>query len=314
MKKILSLVLAAALTLSLAACGSTNSAGQLRLYYPAELSTKSRSTGGGDAIASVQVDWQQIGGDQLGRQQQAQYIMEQLLGACKASGFTSPVPDGTALRSCTVTGGTVSVDLSGEYNQLMGIDRTIADYCITLSLMQLTGILAVRLTVEGELPADRTNEVYTSEEVLLTSPEDIVRTVKVVLYFPDQTGQLVGEERRLTVYEGETIAQAVVKALTERPMDSYGGLDEPLLPAEFTALGANTEGGTCYLNLPSSVTVLLPEDAEAQNRMIQGLVDSLCSLEGVEQVQLMLDGEYMLMLGSVPISRPLLPSSAAETA
>ena len=59
--------------------------------------------------------------------------------------------------------------------------------------------------------------------------------------------------------------------------------------------------------------MLLPEDADAQNRMIQGLVDSLCSLEGVEQVQLMLDGEYMLMLGSVPISRPLLPSSAAET-
>lgn len=313
MRHFLAALLTAALLLSLAACGSTNSAGQLRLYYPAELSTKSRSTGGGDAIASVQVDWQQIGGDQLGRQQQAQYIMEQLLGACKASGFTSPVPDGTALRSCTVTGGTVSVDLSSEYDHLTGIDRTIADYCITLSLMQLTGILAVRLTVEGELPADRTNEVYTSEEVLLTSPEDIVRTVKVVLYFPDQTGQLVGEERRLTVYEGETIAQAVVKALTERPMDSYGGLDEPLLPAEFTALGANTEGGTCYLNLPSSVTVLLPEDADAQNRMIQGLVDSLCSLEGVEQVQLMLDGEYMLMLGSVPISRPLLPSSAAET-
>lgn len=314
MRHFLAALLTAALLLSLAACGSTNSAGQLRLYYPAELSTKSRSTGGGDAIASVQVDWQQIGGDQLGRQQQAQYIMEQLLGACKASGFTSPVPDGTALRSCTVTGGTVSVDLSSEYDHLTGIDRTIADYCITLSLMQLTGILAVRLTVEGELPADRTNEVYTSEEVLLTSPEDIVRTVKVVLYFPDQTGQLVGEERRLTVYEGETIAQAVVKALTERPMDSYGGLDEPLLPAEFTALGANTEGGTCYLNLPSSVTVLLPEDADAQNRMIQGLVDSLCSLEGVEQVQLMLDGEYMLMLGSVPISRPLLPGSAAETA
>lgn len=314
MRRFLAALLTAALLLSLAACGSTNSAGQLRLYYPAELSTKSRSTGGGDAIASVQVDWQQIGGDQLGRQQQAQYIMEQLLGACKASGFTSPVPDGTALRSCTVTGGTVSVDLSSEYDHLTGIDRTIADYCITLSLMQLTGILAVRLTVEGELPADRTNEVYTSEEVLLTSPEDIVRTVKVVLYFPDQTGQLVGEERRLTVYEGETIAQAVVKALTERPMDSYGGLDEPLLPAEFTALGANTEGGTCYLNLPSSVTVLLPEDADAQNRMIQGLVDSLCSLEGVEQVQLMLDGEYMLMLGSVPISRPLLPGSAAETA
>ena len=286
----------------------------LRLYGLADLSEKNKSNGGGDAVTGVSIPWEEITADERGRQQQAQYIMELLLGGCTRSGFICPVPTGTKLLSCTVTGGTVSVDLSGEYNQLMGIDRTIADYCITLSLMQLTGILAVRLTVAGELPADRTNEVYTSEEVLLTSPEDIVRTVKVILYFTDQTGQLVGEERRLTVYEGETIAQAVVKALTERPMDSYGGLDEPLLPADFTALGASTEGGTCYLNLPGSVTALLPEDADAQNRMIQGLVDSLCSLEGVEQVQLMLDGEYTLMLGSVPISRPLLPSSTAAEA
>lgn len=313
MRHFLAALLTAALLLSLAACGGTNSAGQLRLYYPAELSTKSRSTGGGDAIASVQVDWQQIGGDQLGRQQQAQYIMEQLLGACKASGFTSPVPDGTALRSCTVTGGTVSVDLSSEYDHLTGIDRTIADYCITLSLMQLTGILAVRLTVAGELPADRVSDVYTSEEVLLTSPDDIVRTAKVTLYFPSTTGQLVGEERRLTVYEGESIAQAVVKALTEPPLDRYTDLREPLLPEGFSVLNANTENGTCYLNLPAGITSLLPADAAAQSLMIQGLVDSLCSLEDVTQVQLMLDGEYVLMLGTVPISRPILPTNSTQT-
>ena len=149
--------------------------------------------------------------------------MELLLGGCTAEGFIAPIPVGTQLLSCTVTGGTVSVDMSSEYDQLIGIDRTIADYCITLSLMQLDGIYAVRLTVAGELPADRTSEVYTSEEVLLTSPDDVVRTVKVQLYFPDGGGTLVGEERRLTVYEGETVAQAVVKALTERPAGERGG-------------------------------------------------------------------------------------------
>ena len=153
--------------------------------------------------------------------------------------------------------------------------------------------------------------MYTSEEVLLTSPDDVVRTVKVQLYFPDGGGTLVGEERRLTVYEGETVAQAVVKALTERPLDSYADL-YPLLPEGFTALNASTEEGICYLNLPGSVAALLPEDAEAQNRMIQGLVDSLCSLEDVTQVQLMLDGEYQLMLGSVPISRPILPTGGVQ--
>ena len=61
------------------------------------------------------------------------------------------------------------------------------------------------------------------------------------------------------------------------------------------------------------MAALLPEDAEAQNRMIQGLVDSLCSLEDVTQVQLMLDGEYVLMLGTVPISRPILPTNSPQT-
>ena len=310
-KRIAAALLAALLVLSLAACGTQKTG--LRLYYPADLSAKHKSVGGSDAITSVLVNWKKVTGDDRGRQQQAQYIMELLLGGCKASGFTSPVPTGTTVRSCTVTGGTVSVDLSREYEQLVGVDRTIADYCITLSLMQLTGILAVRLTVAGELPADRVSDVYTSEEVLLTSPDDIVRTAKVTLYFPSTTGQLMGEERRLTVYEGESIAQAVVKALTEPPLDRYTDMREPLLPEGFSVLNANTENGTCYLNLPAGITSLLPADAAAQSLMIQGLVDSLCSLEDVTQVQLMLDGEYVLMLGTVPISRPILPTNSTQT-
>ena len=278
-----------------AADGTENTSAYLRLYCPADLSEKNRSAGGGDAVNGIPISWKQVRGDDRGRQQQAQYIMELLLGGCTDKDFICPVPKGTAVNSCTVTGGTVSVDLSREYEQLVGVERTIADYCITLSLMQLDGIYAVRLTVNGLLPEGRTNGVYTSAEVLLTSPEDIVRTVKV------------------TVYEGETVAQAVVKALAERPMDSYAG-SEQLLPEGFAVLDTKVEDGTCYLNLAGSVTALLPEDSTDQERMIQGLVDSLCSLEDVSQVQLMVDGEYQMMLGCVPISRPLLPTNGQPEA
>lgn len=311
-------LLALLLVWTAAGCGTKSTAAEntsayLRLYCPADLSERNKSAGGGDAVNGIPISWKQVRGDDRGRQQQAQYIMELLLGGCTDKDFICPVPEGTTVNSCTVTGGTVSVDLSREYEQMVGVERTIADYCITLSLMQLTGILAVRLTVEGELPADRTNEVYTSEEVLLTSPEDIVRTVKVTLYFPTGGGTLAGEDRRLTVYEGETVAQAVVKALTERPMDSYAG-SEQLLPEGFAVLDTKVEDGTCYLNLADGVTALLPEDSTDQERMIQGLVDSLCSLEDVSQVQLMVDGEYQMMLGCVPISRPLLPTNGQPEA
>ncbi len=308
-------LLALLLVWTAAGCGTKNTAADaaentsayLRLYCPADLSEKNKSAGGGDAVNGIPISWKQVRGDDRGRQQQAQYIMELLLGGCTDKDFICPVPEGTTVNSCTVTGGTVSVDLSREYEQMVGVERTIADYCITLSLMQLDGIYAVRLTVNGLLPEGRTNGVYTSAEVLLTSPEDIVRTVKVTLYFPTGGGTLAGEDRRLTVYEGETVAQAVVKALTERPMDSYGG-SEQLLPEGFAVLDTKVEDGTCYLNLADGVTALLPEDSADQERMIQGLVDSLCSLEDVSQVQLMVDGEYQMMLGCVPISRPLLPT------
>lgn len=313
-------LLASLLVWSAAGCGTKNAAdgtentsAYLRLYCPAELGEKNKSAGGGDAVNGIPISWKQVRGDDRGRQQQAQYIMELLLGGCTDKDFICPVPKGTAVNSCTVTGGTVSVDLSREYEQLVGVERTIADYCITLSLMQLDGIYAVRLTVNGLLPEGRTNGVYTSAEVLLTSPEDIVRTVKVTLYFPTGSGTLTGEERRLTVYEGETVAQAVVKALAERPMDSYAG-SEQLLPEGFAVLDTKVEDGTCYLNLAGSVTALLPEDSTDQERMIQGLVDSLCSLEDVSQVQLMVDGEYQMMLGCVPISRPLLPTNGQPEA
>lgn len=313
-------LLASLLVWSAAGCGTKNAAdgtentsAYLRLYCPADLSEKNRSAGGGDAVNGIPISWKQVRGDDRGRQQQAQYIMELLLGGCTDKDFICPVPKGTGVNSCTVTGGTVSVDLSREYEQLVGVERTIADYCITLSLMQLDGIYAVRLTVNGLLPEGRTNGVYTSAEVLLTSPEDIVRTVKVTLYFPTGSGTLTGEERRLTVYEGETVAQAVVKALAERPMDSYAG-SEQLLPEGFAVLDTKVEDGTCYLNLAGSVTALLPEDSTDQERMIQGLVDSLCSLEDVSQVQLMVDGEYQMMLGCVPISRPLLPTNGQPEA
>ena len=311
-------LLALLLVWTAAGCGTKSTAAEntsayLRLYCPADLSEKNKSAGGGDAVNGIPISWKQVRGDDRGRQQQAQYIMELLLGGCTDKAFICPVPEGTTVNSCTVTGGTVSVDLSREYEQMVGVERTIADYCITLSLMQLDGIYAVRLTVNGLLPEGRTNGVYTSAEVLLTSPEDIVRTVKVTLYFPTGGGTLAGEDRRLTVYEGETVAQAVVKALTERPMDSYTG-SEQLLPEGFAVLDTKVEGGTCYLNLAGSVTALLPEDSTDQERMIQGLVDSLCSLEDVSQVQLMVDGEYQMMLGCVPISRPLLPTNGQPEA
>lgn len=94
-------------------------------------------TPGSDAISAVTMDWS--GQKSLTVDQQAQAALEQLLGGCTEPGYRSPIPQGVQLRSCQLTGGMALVDFSQGYEQLSGIDLTMADYCVTLTLSQLPG-------------------------------------------------------------------------------------------------------------------------------------------------------------------------------
>ena len=170
---------------------------------------------GGDAISAVDVDWSER--KSLTVDQQAQAALEQLLGACTEPGYRTPIPQGVTLRSCQLTGGMALVDFSQGYEQLSGIDLTIADYCVTLTLSQLPGISVVRITVEGQDLAYRTHSLLQSREVLMTSEDDVTRTLGVRLFFPArESGLLTSESRTLTLHEGDSAVEAIMSALMEK--------------------------------------------------------------------------------------------------
>ena len=115
----------------------------------------------------------------------------------------------------------------------------------------------------------------------------LVRTLTAQLYFPDESGTLTVEERLLTQYEGQSAADVVLSALADGP--SQEGL-QPLLPEEFTGLTARVEDGVCQLNMLSASVEDM--DSAAVRQMLQGVMSSLQSLEGVSAVQLYVDGVY----------------------
>ena len=268
----------------LAGCGAAQSGegDGLRLYYPVPLEEHP----GGDAISSVTVDWDTL--PQEDRAAQAEAVLALLMGGCQEERFQSPVPSGTSLHSVEVKGGTAWVDFSGSYSQLSGMALTIADYCVALSLTQLEGIYAVHITVNGQELAYRDSNMFLASDVLLTSMDDVVRTLTAQLYFPDADGVLTAEERLLTQYEGQSAADVVLSALADGP--SVEGL-QPLLPEGFTGLTARVEDGVCQLNALSAGLEGMDDDAAQQ--MLLGVMYSLRSLEGVSAVQLYVDGEYM---------------------
>ena len=82
----------------------------------------------------------------------------------------------------------------------------------------------------------------------------------------------------------------------------------PLLPEGFAVLTVRLDEGTCYLNLPSSDTELLPDGEAAQQLLMQGIVNSLCAVSGVRQVQILQDGMMLARFGQIDVSQPLQPS------
>ena len=281
-RKLIVLTALALVLLALAGCGVVQKEQEgLRLYYAASLDTHR----GGDAIDSVTIDWDELPqGDQVAR---AESVLALLMGMCQEKGFQSPIPAGTTLRSVTIIGGTACVDFSGSYGQLSGMALTIADYCVALSLTQLDGIYAVRITVNEQDLAYRDNDLFLAGDVLLTSMDDVVRTLTARLYFPNSDGVLTAEERLLTQYEGQSAADVVLSALGDGPSDDDL---QPLAEKGLSGMTVRMDNGVCQLNVASASMEELEDDTARQ--LLLCVTQSLQSLEGISSVQLYIDGTY----------------------
>ena len=227
-------------------------------------------------------------------QQLAEALMEVLLRGPADETLKSTLPAGTTLLSLELDGDRAMVDLSAAYASLSGVALTLADGAIAMTLSQIPEISSVQITAQGRELVYRERQVLNIREVLLTPEEDVISTVDVLLYFLNQEGSLIPETRTLDLYEGDTQVSAVARALEDKPEGQDGLL--PPLPEGFQVKSAWLEEATCYVNLSSALLAVLEEDGTVQTAL-QALERSLRSLEAVEEVRFLVDGEFRRDLG-----------------
>jgi len=297
-RRITALLLALWLLWALSACthtGETNAEDRFLLYYPA---ADLRTVTGGDAVVTRDIII--AGAADLTTQELAERLLEALLGGAADAATSAPMPAGTSVLELSVFGKWARVDLSRQYTRLAGIDLTLADYCVTLTLTQLDGINAVSITSGGrELPYRHT-QVLTAADPLLSTQESALRPVTVSLYFLDKaTGELRAERQALALYEGQTRVNALLEALLRGPESDDL---QPLLAEDLTILSVRVEEGTCYLNLPADADL-----GPTPDLALRSLVRSLCSLDNIDRVQLVVDGEIVPLFSGLEVGEPLTP-------
>ena len=229
-----------------------------------------------------------------------------LAGPDRDSGLTSPFPAGTRLLGWKLDAdGLLWVDLSDDYGSLAGIRLTLADYCITMTLSQLTGVERVSVTVSGRQLSYRYRQELEPGQVVLSGAEERPVEKSAVLYFPRAAGRGLGFETRVfQVTEDDVFADVVTRALLDGPREEEL---TSVIPEGTQLISAKVEDGVCVLDFSKELLDGMPEGAEGQTMLIYSIVNTLGNLESVDAVRFQVEGEDLTAYGAVELPGPLEP-------
>lgn len=290
MRRMMSLLLCAVLLSSLCACGGGGTEGEFQLWFLSRTGQERRTM----ACQSYR-----------GEQSVPAVMAALLSGPTEGGRMESPIPEGTGLLGWTRSGRVLSVDLSGEYASLHGVDLTMADSCIALTLLQLEGVEQVAITVQGANLPERAKPVLNRDDFFFSGAEEEPVELTAALCFRRAGGDELGVELRVFRLIGsESATVAVLRALAAGPRES--GLTG-LLPPETEVYSARVEDGVCYADFSAAFAEQAPESEKEQELVVRSVVESLCSLGYVRGVQILVEGETLDSYGSYPLQSVMMP-------
>lgn len=100
---------------------------------------------------------------------QPQTLVLTLLALESYQNYHNTFPQGTTLLTANLLdSGVLDLKFSSEYGELLGIQRTAADYALTLTLTELSNVRALRISVFGDDPTV-TPPLLRSSDLVLAS-------------------------------------------------------------------------------------------------------------------------------------------------
>ena len=228
-----------------------------------------------------------------------------------AGGEEDSGPAGPRLLDWQLEEGRLHLDLSDHYYSLSGVDLTLADACLALTFCQMEEVDSVYVTVEGhELPY-RAAQQLSMENILLAGGADEPMSLGVDLWYLRPGGRALGVERRQIV---KTVDQTLVQAVLAAWADGPEGELLSCLPQGSQIRSVEVQDGVCVVDLSQEYIDGLPRSEQTAALTVYAMVNTLCELDGVEAVQLYIDGEPAPAVGDLPLDRALIPDTSLTEA
>ncbi len=283
MKKALSIVLVAALTLSLFGCagrqtGKSTSENTYSFYYC--LNETEFGTESGVFAPELRTVSDPTSLDDI--------LREYLTGPSSAELY-SPVPQNVSVISAQLVNSCVEVMLSDEYISLTGVNRTIANACLTMTLLQYPEAESVSICTQSGSLSSLDGTAFTAADFATYDflSESVEISLKV--YFSDASYRyLLSTTHRVNAGQIERLPEYVIDLLVTGPTDD---VMRSVVPDGTKLLSSEIIDDVCTLNFNQAFYDNRPVSETTERLLIYSIVNSVTGIAGIETVRFEIEGE-----------------------
>ena len=216
----------------------------------------------------------------------------------------SPIPNDALLKNVTIDGDCITLDISREYDNMSGFARTVADSCLAMSLCELEGINNVIINVDGVVRRLNRNDIVLSDIGVTGYGK------KIKLYFPGKGYETLETELRDVVIDGaKSEAELVVEQLVQGP--SKGGSNNAI-PYGTRINYVKCENGICTVNFSEEFINNHFSSEEAEKICIRAISKTIFNIEGINKLQILIDGVKTKGFTHADLSEIILPEAAVN--
>lgn len=293
MKRILIIMLALCTALVFTACNRQGSKGTSINVYFAN-SDKS------NLVSENRTIDEEASGERL-----LKLAVEELLKGPNQQDHITVIPEGTKLLGLEKTGTLVTVNLSGEFLNVKGVDEALSKYMIVKTLCEIPGVEKVLILAEGNMLISSS----TNKEVGALGLDDIIypgventNTLQIALYFANQNADNLVKELREVQVKPTTPKEMVI--LTELMKGPQNPNLTKTIPDETKLISVETRDGICVVNFSKEFIDKHPGGTSGELMTIYSIVNSLTELPDVNSVQFLIEGQKVEVFKHLVFNEP----------
>lgn len=223
-------------------------------------------------------------------------LMEQFLKVPNDLDAAAAPEDKVSYMGFKLDNNIVYVYFDSNYSSMKTQRQVLCSAALSKTLTQVSGVEYVSIYSGGQPIKDADGK-----SVGMLSSNDFIENItnvnsyekkELVLYFSDDSGKKLEEEKREVIYNMDTsLERTVVEELIKGPQTSGY---KASVPADTKLLSISLNDTVCYLNFDRNFLKAMPDvDPELT---IYSLVNSLSELKEVRKVQIAVEGSQKVML------------------